>query len=154
MQEWRPLAERGNAIAQFNLGMLYDKGDGVPQDYVQARQWYNKAANQGYAAAQVNLGILYLLGRGGPEDYQFALYWLRLAAKQENAEALTQLGLMYERGNGVPRDLVQARKWYILGAARGDKLGADLRDALTQRMTPAQVFQSQQRAREWKPKSK
>ena len=67
--------------------------------------------------------------------------------------AQTKLGLMYERGNGVPQDVVLAQKWYILGAANGDKLGAEHRDALAKQMTPAQMFQAQQRARESKPKA-
>ena len=68
--------------------------------------------------------------------------------------ALTKLGLMYERGNGVTQDFILAHKWYILGAANGDKLGAEFRDALAKRMTPAQIFQAQQRALEGKPKGK
>ncbi len=47
--EFRPLAEQGNAIAQYNLGLMYGKGQGVPQDYAEAVQWYRKAAEQGVA---------------------------------------------------------------------------------------------------------
>jgi TPR repeat protein len=57
-REWQPLAEQGNPGAQFNLGQLYLKGHGVPQDYVQARQWFERAALQGQATAQYNLGLL------------------------------------------------------------------------------------------------
>jgi TPR repeat protein len=154
LREWGPLAEQGYAVAQYNLGLLYSNGQGVPKDDAQARQWYEKAANQGHADAQVNLGRLYDYGRGVPQDYKMAVYWFRLSANQGNAMALTQLGLMYERGNGVTQDVVLAHKWYILGAANGDKLGTELRDALAKRMTPAQIFQAQQRAREWMPKGK
>ena len=154
LREWRPLAELGIAPAQFNLGLLYANGQGVPQDYVQARQWYEKAAMQGDALAQLNLGAIYGNGNGVPEDYQMALYWFRLSANQGNAMAQTKLGLMYERGNGVPQDVVLAQKWYILGAANGDKLGAELRDALAKQMTPAQIAEAQQLARDWKPKGK
>jgi len=119
LSEWRRLAEQWEAEeAQFNVGLLYENGRGVTQDYVQARQWYTKAAAQGYAAAQCNLGRLYEFGQGGPQDY------------------------------------VQAYMWYLLGAAHGDKLGAELRDALAKRMTPAQLFQAQERAREWKQQFK
>ena len=52
LREWRPLAEQGDAIAQFNLGYLYANGQGVPRDFVQARYWYEKAAAQGQADAQ------------------------------------------------------------------------------------------------------
>jgi TPR repeat protein len=152
LREWRPLAELGIAPAQLNLGLLYANGQGVPQDYVQARQWYEKAAIQGDALAQLNLGDIYGNGKGVPEDYQLALYWFRLSAHQGNAMAQTKIGLMYERGNGVPQDVVLAQKWYILGAANGDKLGAEHRDALAKRMTPAQIFQAQQRVLEWMPK--
>ena len=65
--------------------------------------------------------------------------------------AFTNLGLMYEHGKGVPQDFILAYKWFSLGAARGDKLGAELRDALGKRMTPAQIFRAQQRVREWRP---
>jgi len=154
VREWSPLAKLGIAAAQFHLGQLYANGQGVPQDYVQARQWYEKAAIQGDASAQLNLGVLYENGSGVPKDYQLALFWFRRSANRGNAMTLTKLGRMYEHGNGVPKDVVQAQKWYILGAAGGDKLGAELRDALAKRMTPAQIFQAQERAREWRPKAK
>ena len=58
------LANQGDAAAQYNLGLMYDKGEGVRQDYLKARQWYEKAANQGYAQAQFNLGVIYYHGKG------------------------------------------------------------------------------------------
>jgi TPR repeat protein len=61
---------------------------------------------------------------------------------------------MHERGDGVPQDNVQAYMWYHLGGATGAKAGAMLRDALAKRMTPDQIAEAQQLAREWKPKSK
>ena len=154
LREWRPLAEQGDTDAQFNLGLLYANGQGVPKDDAQARQWYEKAAAKGHAEAQVNLGILFVDGRGVPQDYKMAMYWLRLSAHQGNATARTSLGLMYERGNGVPQDVVLAQQWYILGAASGDKVAAEHRDALAKQMTPAQIFKAQQRARQWKPRGK
>ena len=154
LREWRPLAERGEALAQYNLGLLYRKGRGVPQDDVQARQWYEKAAAQGQAKAQYNLGTLYLNGSGVPKDYQQALRWFRMAADQGEALAQTKIGIMYDDGQGVPHDLVQAHKWYNLAATNGDKPAAELRDALAKQMTPAQIAEAQQLAREWKPKGK
>jgi len=153
LREWQALAVQGNRGAQFNLGQLYAKGLGVPQDYVLARQWFEKAAFQGHAEAQTSLGALYLNGYGVTQDYQQALFWFHQAARQGYARAYTQLGLMYERGNGVPQDIVVAHKWYILGAANGDTLGAEHRDATAEQMTPAQLFQAQERAREWRLKS-
>ena len=154
LREWQPLAEQGHAVAQYNLGLLYANGQGVTKDDAKARQWYEKSAIQGHADAQVNLGILFVYGRGVPQDYKMAVYWLRLSANQGNDLAQRKFGLMYERGDGVPQDYVQAYMWYNLGTANGAKPGAVLRDALAKRMTPDQIAEAQQLAREWKPKGK
>ena len=153
LREWRPLAEQGDALAQYNLGVLYRKGRGVPQDDVQARQWYAKAAAQGQAKAQFNLGTLYFNGEGVPKDYQQALRWFRLAADQGEAVAQTKIAIMYDDGQGVPHDIVQAYKWYSLAATNGDKPAAELRDTTAKQMTPAQIAEAQKLAREWKPKT-
>ena len=47
LREWTPLAEQGHAFAQYNLGVMYDKGEGVPQDDKRALKWYTLAAEQG-----------------------------------------------------------------------------------------------------------
>ena len=154
MRVLRPLAEQGLAAAQFNLGLLYANGQGMPKDDAQARQWYEKAAAQGHPEAQVNLGILLVYGRGVTQDYKIAAYWLRLSANQGNDLAQRKLGLMYERGDGVQQDYVRAYMWYSLGAAKGVEAGARLRDAIAKRMDPDQIAEAQQLAREWKPKGK
>jgi TPR repeat protein len=154
VRELRPLAERGLAAAQFNLGLLYANGQGLPKDDVQARQWWEKAAVQGHAEAQANLGVLLVYARGGPQDYKMAVYWLRLSANQGNDLAQRKLGLMYERGDGVQQDYVRAYMWYSLGAAKGMEAGARLRDAIAKRMDPDQIAEAQQLAREWKAKGK
>ncbi len=83
----RPLAEKGYAFAQFNLGVLYDQGKGVPQDNAQAMQWYQKAAEQGLPQAQVNLGIMYEEGQGMKPDYGLAYFWYALAESQGDGQA-------------------------------------------------------------------
>ena len=154
LREWRPLAEQGDALAQYNLGVLYRKGRGVPQDDVQARGWYEKAAAQGQAKAQFNLGTLYFNGEGTPKDYQQALRWFRLAADQGEALAQTKIAIMYDEGQGVPQNIVQAYKWYSLAATNGDKPANELRNTITNQMTPAQIAEAQKLAQEWKPKGK
>jgi len=86
-QVFRKLAEQGYANAQSNLGLIYDNGQGVLQDYKEAARWYRKAAEQGVADAQYNLGLMYFSGQGVPQDYKKAYAWLNLAASQGNAEA-------------------------------------------------------------------
>ncbi len=115
----RPLAEQGNALAQYNLGVMYDQSLGVPQDYAQAVKWYRLAAEQGYALAQYNLGVSYEQSHGVPQDYAQAVKWYRLAAEQGNAGAQYNLGNAYQKGLGVPKDYAEAAKWYRLAAEQG-----------------------------------
>ena len=82
-----PLAEQGNADAQFMLGRMYDSGHGVPKDYAAAVAWWRRAANQGNTQAQVNLGYMYRLGQGVPQDDVQAHVWLSLAASRRSAVA-------------------------------------------------------------------
>ncbi|MEO5864921.1 MAG: tetratricopeptide repeat protein [Nitrospiraceae bacterium] len=154
LREWQPLAEQGQVVAQYQLGLLYANGKGVTKDDAKARQWYEKAAIQGHAEAQVNLGVLLMYARGGQQDYKMAVYYLRLAANQGNDLAQRRLGQMYERGEGVQQDYINAYMWYSLGAAKGVEAGARLRDALAKKMDPAQIAEAQKLAREWKPKGK
>lgn len=73
-------AEAGSAMEQYQVGYCYEKGDQVPQDYVQAAKWYRKSADQGFAAAQYSLGMLYERNLGVPQDFEKAYFWLNLAA--------------------------------------------------------------------------
>jgi len=84
---FRLLAEQGNAGAQDNLGMMYDKGKGVTQDYQEAAKWYRLAAEQGYATAQNNLGVMYVMGKGVTQDYVHARMWFNLAARKGDEDA-------------------------------------------------------------------
>ena len=154
LREWQPLAEQGDALAQYHVGMLYHKGRGVPQDDAQARKWYANAAAQGQAKAQFSLGTLYFNGEGGPKDYQQALRWFRLLANQGEALAQTKLGIMYDDGEGVPKDTVQAYKWVSLAATNGDKSAPMLRDILAKGMMEAQIAKAKKLASEWKPEGK
>jgi uncharacterized protein len=154
LREWQPLADQGHIDAQYQLGLLYANGKGIPKDDAKARQWYEKAAIQGHAEAQANLGVLLMYARGGQQDYKMAVYYLRLSANQGNDLAQRRLGQMYERGDGVPQDYVKAYMWYSLGTSNGVEAGTRLRDALAKRMDPDQIAEAQKLAREWKPKSK
>ena len=73
-----------------NLGVMYDNGDGVPENDAEAVKWYRKAADQGHASAQYNLGVMYSNGEGVPENDAEAVKWYRKAADQGNAMAQHQ----------------------------------------------------------------
>lgn len=94
----RPLAERGDANAQNNLGVLYQKGWGVPQDDANAASWFRRAAERGYPLAEANLAAMYHNGWGVPQDDTEAAKWYRKAAEQGYASAQLSLGVMYFRG--------------------------------------------------------
>ena len=114
-------------------------------------KWYRFMADLGSAAGQTNLGLMYVNGKGTPQDYTQAAKWFQLAAAQNNANAQSSLGAMYAEGAGVPQDYVLAHMWSNLAAAHGDATAAKHRDLDAQKMTPNQISQAQQLARNWKP---
>jgi len=98
---------------------MYNNGQGVTQDYVQAAKWYRKAAEQGLADAQHNLGHMYSNGYGVTQVYAEALKWYRKAAEQRSAAAQYNLGVMYGNGEGVPQDYAEAMRWFRKAAEQG-----------------------------------
>ena len=151
----RPLADQGSAPAQFNLGIMYYHGRGVRQNDPEAAKWFHLAADQGDAPAQFNLGVMYSEGQGVPQDYAEAVKWYRLAANQGHAQAQYNLGLWYTSGG----DAVSAHMWFNLAAARFPasdarkrNLAVGNRDLVASKMTPEQIAEAQNLAREWKPK--
>jgi TPR repeat protein len=106
------LALKGDAAAQTSLGLMLEKGQGVPRSPAEAVQWYRLAAEQGYATAQVNLG------------------------------------LMYGKGLGVAQDEVRAYMWFMLAAGSGETNAIRNRNIAAQRLTPQQITQALQMARD------
>ena len=112
LQEWRPLAEQGLAKAQYNLGLMYADGKGVPQNHAEAVKWYRKAAEQGDADAQAKLGKMYRTGKGVAKSRAIARSWYLKAAEQGSAEA--QLWLSNLGGGGRYRS-----DWLRMAAEQG-----------------------------------
>ncbi len=108
LMEFRVLAEQGDANAQFNLGVMYDMGQGVPQDDTEAVRWYRLAAEQGFDTAQLKLGFMYGAGRGVPQDYVQAHMWLNLAAAQGHEPARKYRDRLAERM--TPAQLAEAQR--------------------------------------------
>jgi TPR repeat protein len=122
LQLARPLAEQGDARAQTILGLMYAKGEGVPQNHGEAVKWYRLAADQHDAQAQYQLAFLYAIGDGVAQDYVAAHMWFNLA------------------GANFPAS--DARR----------RLAIANRDAVESKMTREQVAEAQERARDCKPK--
>ena len=148
LREWTPFAEQGDASAQFNLGLMYRRGEGVPQDNKTAVKWYRLAAEQGNADAQFNLGNAYNNGTGVLQDYKTAVKWYRLSAEQGNAGAQNNLGTMYDNGTGVLQDYVRAHMWFNIAASSGNTNAPKNRDIVAKRMNSNQIETAQKLARE------
>ena len=116
----QPLAESGDALAQYSLGILYRTGGkDLPQDGAKAVAWFNKAADQGNAGAMRELAITYEGGAAGvTADKSTALRWYDKAANRGDALAQLNLGLKLAQGQDLKKDPVQAYKWLTL-AGRG-----------------------------------
>jgi hypothetical protein len=119
-KELRPLAERGNAEAQYRIGLMYEFGKGFSVDKTRAISWIGKAAAQGHMLAEQELGVIYATGDGAPQDNAQAVTWFRKAAMQGDATAQYNLGLMYAKGTGVKVDNAQAIAWFRKAAAQGE----------------------------------
>lgn len=116
---WLKAANQGNAIAQFNLGTLYENGEGVSQDYSKAFEWYQKAANQGNVDAQFNLGSMYYNGNGVGQNYKKALEWWQKAANHGDSDAQYWLGNLYENGEGITQDFDKSFELFRKAANQG-----------------------------------
>jgi TPR repeat protein len=147
---WRQLAEAGDATAQYRVGLMYNNGEGVPQDYAEAARWFQLAAEQGGPKAQFLLGFLYAAGNGVPLNDAEAARWFRLAADQGEPRAQFLLGSAYAEGAGLPQDYVSARMWFELAAAQGEPNAQKALGWTTQRMSPGQIAEAQKSARAWR----
>ena len=116
---YRKAAELGSADGQFNLGYMYENGEGVEKDYSESAKWYRKAAEQGHADGQFNLGCMYINGNGVPQYNSDAMKWFLKAAEQGHSAAQFNIGVMYANGIGVPQDNSEAVKWYRKAAELG-----------------------------------
>jgi TPR repeat protein len=115
VRQWRPLADKGDADAQFNLGQAYKQGKGVPADLSTALSWYEKAAKRGHPQAQVNVGLL--LYNGGRKAE--ALPWLRKGADLDDPRAQYIIGTEMFNGQLVSRDWPRAYALMTLASGRG-----------------------------------
>jgi len=100
--ELRPLAEDGDALAQHNLGVMYQKGIGVAKDRDEAMRWYRRAAEAGVASSQYNLGLMYESGKGAARNPAEARKWFELAAAQGHAKARRRLDSLVARSTAAP----------------------------------------------------
>jgi TPR repeat protein/antitoxin component YwqK of YwqJK toxin-antitoxin module len=167
-------AEQGNADAQHNLGVVYDNGIGVPQDYLLAHMWFNLSASNGNEDAIEKRNIVEkkmtpsqvekaqemtlwkkekILGeKHGLSEGEDSVDGNEQLAEQGNADAQNDLGFMYDNGIGVPQDYLLAHMWFNLSASNGNEDAIEKRNKVEKKMTPEQIEKAQEMARNWKPK--
>ena len=108
LRELRPLAERGEVLSQYLLGLMYHEGRGVPQDYAEAVKWYRKSAEQGLTHAEYNLGIMYHGGWGVPQDLVQAYMWWSIAGEHGHPSAADARNEVAEQM--TPEDVSKAQR--------------------------------------------
>lgn len=119
-------ADSGDAEAQFNLGVMYVKGEEVAKDDVKAASLFQKSATQGNAKGQCALAISYEYGRGVTTDLSKAVEWYQKSASQNNPDALFGLGLMHASGAGLPKDRMKAEELWQKAAESGSELAISI----------------------------
>jgi TPR repeat protein len=112
---WRPLAEKGDADAAFNLGQAYRLGRGVTLNLGAAQSWFERAAQKGHVDAQATLGLL-LFQNGNQPD---GLKWLKAAAEQGEARSLLVYGTALFNGDNVTQDPILGYAYVSRAAAQG-----------------------------------
>ena len=153
LAEWRPLAEAGNAEAQFGLGMMYGNGFGVMMDDALAIKWYGLAAEQGHGQAIANLAVMHQNGWGVPQDESEALRLFGLAAEAGVAEAMVALGRYYSLDFSDDYDPVAAYQWFSLAALLEDYNAAGMRESLAVQMSAEEVAEGNARVEAWTSKN-
>ena len=120
LTEYKSAANNGDLEAQYLLAKMYFAGEGAPQSYPQAVQWYRKSAEAGYAPAQFALGMM-LERRQGVRRSNFlaALKWIEKAAGQEYAPAMYAAAMIYAEGRRVPVNLDRAIVWFRKSSSQG-----------------------------------
>ncbi|MCG6976143.1 MAG: sel1 repeat family protein [Acidiferrobacterales bacterium] len=128
---WRPIAESGHVLAQYNIGIAYSRGAGVKKDMVLASRWWKRSAVQGHRDSAYNLGLVYARGdKGLPQDMVLAAHWWQQAAIHGDAIAQFNLGMMYARGEGVKQNMDVAIRWWQISASNGVTAAVKILDHL------------------------
>jgi localization factor PodJL len=144
-------AEKGFAPAQYSLGTLYEKGNGVTRDTAVARDWYVKAAEQGNVRAMHNLAVLFATGVDGKSDPVLAARWFREAADHGMTDSQYNLGILYARGAGVEQDLTESYKWFSIVAAAGDADAGTKRDEVAKSLNESQLEEAKAKVASFRP---
>ena len=117
-------------------------------DFATAVRELTPLAEQGEPGGQFFLGVMHDEGKGVPQDDKTAFKWYQLAAEQGDPLAQSRLGVMYGMGQGILKNTVYAHMWFNIAASSGDEIASNNRDIAAKQMTPQQLAEAQNLARE------
>ncbi|WP_193370039.1 SEL1-like repeat protein [Pelagibius marinus] len=144
-------AARGEPRAQYAVGAALYNGAGVEQDYARAARYLGNAASQGHAGAQYLLGECYANGRGVTKNLSWAARWYGKAAMQGHADGAFSYGVVQAAGLGLPKNLTSGYAWLDIASNRGHGKAGEVRAAIANKMTPAQIETAKKRADAFSP---
>lgn len=147
---WLPLAEAGNAEAQFRVGRLYQKGEGQTKNIDTALSWYLRATASQHTRAMNSIGVIYEIGDGVDKKISMAMTYYYIAAEKCQISAQFNLGQLYFRLPEQKRDVIHGHMWLEIAAARGHELARKVSTRLREILTKdEEFFRAKQKAQEW-----
>jgi len=120
-EKWLPLAKKGNTVAQYNIAVMYLRGDGLQRNNKLALYWLMKASKKEHALSQFTLGRMYYEGMNVKKNFRESFKWYKKAAINGHKKAINNLASMYYHGKGVKKDVGKAFKW-SLKASENNKM--------------------------------
>ena len=148
---WETLAKKGDSRAQYNIGVLFHNGFGIPQDYKKAEKWYRLSAQKRYANAQYNLGILYHDGHGQKRNAALLNYgvgddYVSGRSEFQLFESIRRDDEKRAR-NKISHNYILAHMWFNLATSSGHEKGVKGREFVAKKLNPTQIMQAQDLAR-------
>jgi TPR repeat protein len=131
------------SVKEYDKGLAYSFGDGVPQDNKAAFAAFSRSAELGHAPAQYKTGVAYAYGEGVDKDSEQAVYWYKKAAEQGYVLAQRNLGVMYMSGNGIEQNKPLAFAWHSIVADSGNVMDVHRRDSLRPKLSDAELEQAE-----------
>lgn len=146
----RRAAQKGVAPAQYDLGKLYERGQGVDRDLIEARNLIGKAAEAGHVGAMYDYALFLAEGEGGPKSEPEAVKWFEKAAAHGLVDAQYNLGVVHAEGIGTEKNLAEALYWFEIAAIEGDTGAKQEVANLRTRVSMTEALDAQERAKGWK----
>jgi len=149
----RRAAQKGLAPAHYELGKLYERGQGVEKDLIEARSLVQKAAEAGHVDAMYDYALFLAEGEGGAQSEAEVVAWFERAAERGHLDAQYNLGVVHAEGIGTDRNLARALLWFEIAALAGDEGAKQEVDNLRTRVSMTESLGAREAAQKWKARA-